>query len=94
MASAADWWPSEHDRARLARDLRSSAAALNTAAMARIAEQHPWFAQLDAGNRSWITVVARSGIDGFITWFAEGGQGSPPRSIFDAAPRALTRQIT
>ena len=94
MASAADWWPSEHDRARLARDLRSSAAALNTAAMARIAEQHPWFAQLDAENRSWITVVARSGIDGFITWFAEGGDGSPPRSIFDAAPRALTRQIT
>ena len=90
----AGWWPSEAERAVLARGLRTSAASLTTAAMARIAEQHPWFAQLDAENRSWITVVARSGIDSFITWFADGGTGSPPRNIFDAAPRALTRQIT
>lgn len=93
MATADWWWPSDDVRARLARDLRASAASLTTAAMARIAEQHPWFAQLDAENRSWITVVARSGIDGFISWFADGGTGSP-RSIFDAAPRALTRRIT
>ena len=93
-ASPASWWPSEEDRAELARGLRSSAASLTTAAMARIAEQHRWFAELDAENRSWITVVARSGIDSFITWFADGGTGSPPRTIFDAAPRALTRQIT
>ncbi len=90
----AGWWPSEAERAVLARGLRASAASLTTAAMARIAEQHPWFAELDAENRSWITVVARSGIDSFITWFADGGAGSPPRNIFDAAPRALTRQIT
>lgn len=93
-APRAGWWPSEVERARLARGLRSSAATLTTAAMARIAEQHPWFAELDAENRSWITVVARSGIDSFITWFADGGTGSPPRTIFDAAPRSLTRQIT
>ena len=94
VASSAAWWPSEDDRAVLARGLRSSAASLTTAAMARIAEQHPWFGELDAENRSWITVVARSGIDSFISWFADGGAGSPPRTIFDAAPRALTRQIT
>ena len=94
VASPAAWWPSEDDRAALARGLRSSAASLTTAAMARIAEQHRWFAELDAENRSWITVVARSGIDSFINWFADGGAGSPPRNIFDAAPRALTRQIT
>ncbi len=93
-ATPAAWWPSEDDRATLARGLRSSAASLTTAAMARIAEQHRWFAELDAENRSWITVVARSGIDSFINWFADGGAGSPPRTIFDAAPRALTRQIT
>ncbi|MDQ7994106.1 MAG: helix-turn-helix domain-containing protein [Propionicimonas sp.] len=93
MPTAGDWWPSEPTRANLARDLRASAASLTTAAMARIADQHPWFAELDAENRSWITVVARSGIDGFISWFADGGTGTP-RSIFDAAPRALTRRIT
>ncbi len=93
-APPAAWWPSEEERAALARGLRGSAASLTTAAMARIAEQHPWFAQLDAENRSWITVVARSGIDSFINWFADGGTGNPPRNIFDAAPRSLTRQIT
>ena len=93
-APRAAWWPSEADRELLARGLRASAASLTTAAMARIAEQHPWFAELDAEHRSWITVVARSGIDSFINWFADGGAGSAPRNIFDAAPRALTRQIT
>jgi DNA-binding PucR family transcriptional regulator len=94
VAPPASWWPSADDRAALARGLRASAASLTTAAMARIAEQHPWFAELDAENRSWITVVARSGIDSFITWFLDAGTGSSPRNIFDAAPRALTRQIT
>lgn len=96
MAAAPDgpWWPSESARAHLARQLRASAASLTTAAMTRIAEQHPWFSELEAEPRSWITIVARSGIDGFIDWFADGGNAAPPRSIFDAAPRALTRRIT
>lgn len=94
MPTAGGWWPSEATRASLARDLRASAGSLTTAAMARIADQHPWFAALDAENRSWITVVARSGIDGFIGWVADGGTGNPPRNIFAAAPRALTRQVT
>lgn len=96
MATAVDapWWPTEAVRGQLAQRLRASAATLTTAAMARIAEQHPWFSELEAEPRSWITVVARSGIDGFIDWFADGGHSAPPRSIFGAAPRALTRRIT
>ena len=49
MPTAGQWWPSEPTRANLARDLRASAASLTTAAMARIADQHPWFAQLAHG---------------------------------------------
>ncbi len=66
---------------------------MTTAALARIADEHPWFAELDAEHRSWITLVARSGIDGFLEWFASGGQGSPV-AVFDAAPRALARRIS
>ena len=70
------------------------AAGLTTDALARIADEHPWFSELDAEHRSWITLVARAGIDGFVRWFAAGGADIDPGSVFDAAPRALTRRIT
>lgn len=87
------WWPSPEARESIASSLSDSAAELTTAAMARIAEQHVWFSGLEAEHRSWVTVVARSGIDGFINWFGSGGQGDPG-ALFAAAPRALTRRVT
>lgn len=87
-------WPPPEARQAIARRLGASAAELTTAALARIAEEHPWFAELDAEHRSWITLVARSGIDGFLEWFAAGGQDIAPGAVFDAAPRALARRIT
>lgn len=87
------WWPTPQARATIAQELAEAAAELNTAAMTRIADQHPWFGELEAEHRSWVTLVARSGIDGFVSWFAAGGDGSPG-ALFDAAPRALTRRIT
>ncbi len=88
------WWPAEEVRAASARELGAEAAGMTTRALARIAAEHPWFAELDAEHRSWITVVARTGIDGFISWFATGGEGADPSAAFDAAPRALARRIT
>lgn len=97
MTSAATdqaWWPPPDVRRIVAADLAASASSLTTEALAQIAQAHPWFAHLNADHRSWITVVARSGIDGFVAWFAAGGKGTHPAAIFDAAPRALTRRIT
>jgi DNA-binding PucR family transcriptional regulator len=93
-SSDTSWWPAPHARTSIAGDLAALAAELTTAALARIAEEHPWFSELDAENRSWITLVARSGIDGFVRWFSAGGEDVDPGSVFDAAPRALTRRIT
>lgn len=90
----ASWWPAATEREQIATRVHAAAAELTTAAMARIAEQHPWFSELEPEHRSWITVVARSGIDGFVRWFAAGGRQVHPAAIFDAAPRALTRRIT
>ncbi|HQZ00787.1 MAG TPA: helix-turn-helix domain-containing protein [Propionicimonas sp.] len=87
-------WPSAESRVALSKQLLAASGELTTAALARIAAEHPWFAELDAENRSWINLVARSGIDGFLEWFAAGGAHTSPETVFDAAPRALTRRIT
>jgi hypothetical protein len=92
-AASQSWWPTPEDRAASARELADAAAELTTAALARIADQHPWFAKMEAEHRSWVTLVARTGIDGFISWFASGGD-TGPAGPFEAAPRALTRRIT
>ncbi|XSS53825.1 PucR family transcriptional regulator [Propionibacteriaceae bacterium Y1923] len=69
---------------------------MTTAALDAMAQRLPWFSELGAQERSWITVVARSGIDGFVSWFGAepGSRTATPGSMFDAAPRALTRKIT
>lgn len=80
-------------RAAVAQRLSAVTATMNTAAMAEISAQHAWFGNLDAEHRSWITLVAGAGIDGFVTWFADGEQGTPT-GIFDSAPRTLMRRIS
>jgi hypothetical protein len=92
-AADRSWWPSADARAAIAAEFAASAAELTTAALARIAATYGWFADLEPEQRSSITLVARSGIDGFVDWFASGGRGSPA-NIFAAAPRALARRIT
>ncbi|WP_343874820.1 PucR family transcriptional regulator [Luteococcus peritonei] len=68
---------------------------MTTATLAAMDERHPWFGELDAEHRSWIGVVARSGIDGFVQWVADDPEADfEPSRVFAAAPRALTRQIT
>jgi len=88
------WQPSARQRTTIARRLNQSAADLTSSALAEIEARHPWFAELDAEHRSWVTLVARAGIDGFVTWFTEEGREVNPAAVFDAAPRALMRRIT
>lgn len=65
---------------------------MNTATLAALEAKHSWFESLDAESRSWISVLARSGIDGFVKWFS--GEEFEPESVFDAAPRAMTQRIS
>ncbi|MGO4957295.1 PucR family transcriptional regulator [Luteococcus sp. Sow4_B9] len=68
---------------------------MTTAVLAALDERHPWFGELDAEHRSWITVVARGGIDGFVQWVADDPEVAfDPANVFAAAPRALTRNIS
>ncbi|HEY5980557.1 MAG TPA: helix-turn-helix domain-containing protein [Microlunatus sp.] len=82
-------------RAAIAKRLSAQTAAMTTAAVTEMETRHLWFQELDAEHRSWITLVARAGIDGFVTWFADPDpNGSAPSDVFGSAPRELARRIS
>lgn len=79
----------------MARRLSGATGAMTTATVAEMDARHPWFGRLDAEHRSWVGVVARAGIDGFVAWFADPEPQAPSTSdIFGAAPRELARKIS
>ncbi len=87
--------PSARSRSAIVRRLSGLAATMTTAAIDEMSDRHPWFGELDAENRSWITLVARTGIDAFVAWFAdEDEEPVSPAVLFDAAPRTVMRRIS
>lgn len=87
--------PDPDERAGLARSLAARTGDLTTKVVQAMEASHPWFNRLGAEERSWITLVARAGIDNFITWFSDdASMAGDPGMLFNAAPRALTRKIS
>lgn len=93
LDASARWKLSPEAGAEVAQQLRERASDLTTTTLTQIAEQHKWFTELDAESRSWITLIVRTGIDGFIVWLAEGPDAVSTLSMFDAAPRRLARTV-
>ncbi len=63
--------------------------------MAAMEEKLPWFRGLSAQDRSWIGLVAQSGITAFVDWFRDPEEhSSMPTRIFGSAPREFTRVIS
>lgn len=86
---------SPRTRAGIVRRLSAVSGRMTTAAIAEMDARHPWFGELEAEKRSWITLVAQAGIDGFVRWFAEPDQRDRAGvDLFGSAPRALARAIT
>jgi DNA-binding PucR family transcriptional regulator len=68
---------------------------LTTAATKRMEETLPWFRELGAEERSWVTLVAQAGITAFIEWFTSpGDRPGLTADVFGAAPRDLARVIS
>ncbi|MCW2810050.1 MAG: PucR family transcriptional regulator [Friedmanniella sp.] len=87
--------PSAKTRSTIAKRLSAVSGAMTTATIAEMEERHSWFRRLDAEHRSWITLVAQAGIDGFMRWFAEPDpQGPSTSDVFATAPRELARKIS
>ena len=75
--------------------LRDGSGLLAAAALRRLDEDLPWYRALPADDRSYVGLVAQSGITAFVTWYAN--PASPPHGvseIFAAAPSELTRSIS
>ncbi|GAA1436204.1 fatty acid biosynthesis transcriptional regulator FasR [Microlunatus lacustris] len=87
--------PSAKTRATIAKRLSGVTGAMTTATVAEMEQRHAWFRRLSAEHRSWVTLVAQAGIDGFVRWFAEPEPTGPVTSdVFGSAPRELARRIS
>ncbi len=69
--------PSAKTRAAIAKRLSAVTGRMTTATIAEMERRHHWFRRLDAEHRSWITLVAQAGIDGFVKWFAAPEPAGP-----------------
>ena len=85
---------SGRSRAELAAVLNRSVGDLTTAAVAAMERTYPWFHELNAENRSWISSVAHSGIMAFIEWFRDPTGQQPVPNIFSVAPDALANVVS
>src|SRR3954467_2871113 len=90
MSRVSDRPPTEGTLRRLER----ASGSLATQAVARMDEQLPWFRDMPADRRSWVTLVAQAGIASLVEWCRNPGR--PPRltgDVFGAAPRELVRVV-
>jgi DNA-binding PucR family transcriptional regulator len=87
--------PSAKTRAAIAKRMTAVSGKMTTAAITEMESRHAWFSELDAKHRSWITLVAQAGIDGFVKWFANPEPERPSTAdVFGSAPRELARRIS
>lgn len=86
--------PSARTRSAIARRLSSATGAMTTAAVAEMERRLDWFTRLEAEHRSWISLVAQGGIDGFVQWFKDPSSVGPSAAVFGRAPRELARRVT
>nr|WP_245529027.1 helix-turn-helix domain-containing protein [Beutenbergia cavernae] len=77
------------------RRLRQGTDMLTGAALRRLDEELAWYRSLAAEDRSWIGMVAQSGIAAFISWYERPEPTTfNAAEIFRAAPPELTRSIS
>lgn len=80
--------------ATLAR-LEKAVGSLTTAAGSHLEATLPWYRELSAVDRSWVSVVAHTGITAFLRWCRGADDiASITSAVFDAAPTELTRSIS
>jgi DNA-binding PucR family transcriptional regulator len=72
-----------------------SAGDLATTATREVESAHEWYRGLSAEDRSWVGLVAQSGIAAFLSWLGSEGETRPVTAdVFGTAPQELTRSIS
>ncbi|MDR7360763.1 PucR family transcriptional regulator [Nocardioides marmoribigeumensis] len=93
--------PPARTRARVVRRMQRAVPALTKTTMARMQAEMDWFEELDAEQRSFVSMVLQAGYSQFIEWYddardRETARATPPLSaaVFGTAPQSLTGSIT
>jgi hypothetical protein len=97
VTSDADPGPGpEEIRAETARRLERAMGELSTAAVTRMEERLSWFRAMSAEDRSWVGLVAQSGVAAFVEWFKNPVRSRPAVTVevYGTAPRELTRSVS
>lgn len=69
--------------------------AVATLAAQHMEQEHQWYRELSAQDRSWVGLVAQAGIHAFLTWYRRDDDSLPiTADIFGTAPRELAHTIT
>lgn len=77
------------------RNVERAAGGLATRSIALMDERLPWFRALPAQQRSWVTLVAHSGIAGYGGWASGELDGYKlTEAVFGSAPRELVRSVS
>jgi len=76
------------------RRVERATGALATTAVRRMGEELPWFRDLAPEHRSWVGLVAQSGIEAFVQWQRAAAGDPLTGPVFGVAPRALARVIS
>ena len=77
------------------RRIEQDTARMAAQSVARMDDELPWFRELPPDQRSWVTLVAQSGLQSFVAWLR-----SPDDvlrltgEVFASAPRELARTVT
>lgn len=87
--------PSARARSAIVKRLSGHTGAITTAVVKAMNQSYPWYAQLGADERSWISMIANAGVKNFAGWFDdETNRDVDPTTIFNVAPRSMTRKLS
>jgi hypothetical protein len=87
--------PTRSSHTATVKRVERASGEMSTAALARMEERLAWFRELPADQRSWIGLVAQSGVARFVEWVRNPtDQARISGDVFGAAPRELTRFVT
>jgi len=87
--------PSDRVRAGIVSRLAAQTGGMTTAIVRAIDASYPWYGQLGADERSWISMIVSAGVENFAGWFDdETNRAVDPAAIFNVAPRSMTRKLS
>lgn len=77
------------------RRIEQASARLATQSVERMDRELPWFRELPADQRSWVTLVAQSGLQSYVEWLRNPDDVLRlTGEVFASAPAAMARSVT